>query len=420
MSEVYGIIYVGTNNINGKQYVGQTTSSDPVEYCSSHIKEALKGKGGNKIFYKAIRKYGADAFNFEIIYIAFDKEELDAAEDYFIIYELKTLSPAGYNLRGGGARGRYSEEAKAYHSAICYLPEVNARKRAAAQKMWLDQEMRDKHSISLKIARNKPEAKEQTSITSKASWVSRKQDPVYIAEREAAASARAKRKEEEKLKRRLARVKKRWINDGINNCKLNIDEPLPDGWVYGRANFVIINTPESTERRSRAAKLACEDPLVIEHKREAMRLVHERPGFTEGIIAKAVATATSPEGRDRRAATEADPVIKNARRQAAFAQFSDPATIEAVRQRTLNQFADLAKRENHRAAYEKPDTKLKLSAIAKGTVWINNGVENRRMDADLPLPEGWLLGSIGMHIRWHVRRNIVNPVCPLCAPAVAG
>lgn len=92
MLERYGIIYRATNLINNKVYIGQTTG--PLfKRKSSHIKN--KNKKG---FAKAIQKYGKENFLFEEIYTAFNKQELDRSEEWFISFYDSTNKNKGYNL----------------------------------------------------------------------------------------------------------------------------------------------------------------------------------------------------------------------------------------------------------------------------------------------------------------------------------
>lgn len=92
MSQRYGIIYKATNLINSKVYIGQTTG--PLfKRKSAHIKN--KNKKG---FSQAIEKYGKEQFIFEEIYVAFDKQELDRSEEYFINFYDSTNKDKGYNL----------------------------------------------------------------------------------------------------------------------------------------------------------------------------------------------------------------------------------------------------------------------------------------------------------------------------------
>lgn len=78
-------IYKFTNKINGKSYIGQST--DIFQRKREHEHRALtnypSNKEYNKIFYKAIRKYGLDNFSFEILEIC-DKAQLNEKEKYYI------------------------------------------------------------------------------------------------------------------------------------------------------------------------------------------------------------------------------------------------------------------------------------------------------------------------------------------------
>lgn len=96
------IVYLATNKINGKQYVGQTVRSLE-ERWRDHCRVV-----DENFFHRAIRKYGADNFSVKIIDAAETVEELDEKE-MFWISKLNTLFPSGYNLREGGnvsGRGR--------------------------------------------------------------------------------------------------------------------------------------------------------------------------------------------------------------------------------------------------------------------------------------------------------------------------
>lgn len=107
MGKKFNYVYLTTNLINGKQYVGDHSTNDLKN--DSYI-------GSGKIIKNAIKKYGKESFNF-IILEKFNtrKEAFDAQEKYIIQYN--TLVPNGYNisLKGGnGVRGWfiYSSESK--------------------------------------------------------------------------------------------------------------------------------------------------------------------------------------------------------------------------------------------------------------------------------------------------------------------
>lgn len=87
-----GIIYCYTNKINGKKYIGQTIREPERKMAHKHA--ALKTKS-NMIFHKAIRKYGWENFDYEVL-IECNETELTAAEAMYIT-EMSTLQPKGYN-----------------------------------------------------------------------------------------------------------------------------------------------------------------------------------------------------------------------------------------------------------------------------------------------------------------------------------
>lgn len=100
MNQKFGTIYIPTNLINGKQYVGQTI----------RIKRRIwehKNDKRNLLFPNAIKKYGIE--NFKIISFSCPKEDLDWTET-FLINELNTLAPNGYNLETGGHKNKHHSE----------------------------------------------------------------------------------------------------------------------------------------------------------------------------------------------------------------------------------------------------------------------------------------------------------------------
>ena len=88
-------IYLITNKINSKQYVGQTIH--PEKRWWEHQNRAAAHRDEYPI-HLAINKYGADNFNFEVLEWT---ENYDQREQELINY-YNTLSPNGYNLTPGG------------------------------------------------------------------------------------------------------------------------------------------------------------------------------------------------------------------------------------------------------------------------------------------------------------------------------
>ncbi len=92
------IIYLVTNLINQMKYVGQTIRTLK-QRKSSHLSSSKKGS--TYYLHRAIRKYGAENFKWEVIYNASSEEELNEKETFFI-KEYNTNSQDGYNLTEGG------------------------------------------------------------------------------------------------------------------------------------------------------------------------------------------------------------------------------------------------------------------------------------------------------------------------------
>lgn len=102
----YGIIYKLKNLINGKEYVGQTTKD-----FSHRLKQHINEKR-NRHVTNAIRTYGIENFEVDVLCTCFSKESLNNAEIYFVNF-FQTMYPNGYNHRAGGdQKGICSEETK--------------------------------------------------------------------------------------------------------------------------------------------------------------------------------------------------------------------------------------------------------------------------------------------------------------------
>ena len=114
--KVVGEIYVITNTINNKKYVGQTRSHRlnhnkyrPFGYIGrfkDHVNECYsKKKSGSRYLNYALLKYDVNTFTCEKIIEC----SLDKLDEYEIKYikEYNTKYPNGYNLTDGGKSCRY-------------------------------------------------------------------------------------------------------------------------------------------------------------------------------------------------------------------------------------------------------------------------------------------------------------------------
>lgn len=142
-----GYIYQYLNTANNKSYIGQTT--DLVNRKSKHRGCSIYVK--NK-FYNAVRKYGWDTFNFNILVeieadtIEDCSRQLDFLESFYIL--LYDSFNNGYNSTTGGhtPRGmKRSEEFKEYCRKRTYSKECREKMSRAASNRVVSEETREKH-----------------------------------------------------------------------------------------------------------------------------------------------------------------------------------------------------------------------------------------------------------------------------------
>lgn len=91
---MFGFIYMTTNNINGKKYIGQK------KYDKRGVWKTYLGSGD--LILHAIKKYGKENFSKVIIDEANNQQELDEKEKYWIKYYNAVKSKEFYNLAIGG------------------------------------------------------------------------------------------------------------------------------------------------------------------------------------------------------------------------------------------------------------------------------------------------------------------------------
>ena len=149
-------IYSIRNTVSGKRYIGR--SRDVVRRWKEH---AWSGK--RSPICQAIRKYGVDAFDFEVIAETDVDRVVDLEAWYINLYDC--VAPRGYNLidRGDGNCG--------HHPATC------AKISAAHKGKVLSDETRAKMSVSRTGALN-PNFGQTMSEATRASIRENRQPPV--------------------------------------------------------------------------------------------------------------------------------------------------------------------------------------------------------------------------------------------------
>lgn len=106
-----GIIYLITNKITNKQYVGLTIQSLERRW-QYHLEQAYGGYiKSDKSLHSSIRKHGPESFDICIIDRGTTKSDLEQKERYWI-KELDTIIPKGYNISPGGVSGGSNKRPK--------------------------------------------------------------------------------------------------------------------------------------------------------------------------------------------------------------------------------------------------------------------------------------------------------------------
>lgn len=92
------IIYKITNTLTNQSYIGYTKQTLNIRW-KQHYSQALK-ESKNRKFYNAIRKYGVDVWDREVIDVANDANEAKVKETFYI--EKFNTYNQGYNATKGG------------------------------------------------------------------------------------------------------------------------------------------------------------------------------------------------------------------------------------------------------------------------------------------------------------------------------
>lgn len=139
------IIYKATNKINGKCYIGQTRHS--LEHRKTiHLRYAKKGVDTH--FYQAIRKYGEENFEWEIICSTNNKKHLNELETFYITKYNSIQN--GYNMVDGGDNNIMDiESVKTKHDKVMRSPEVRNKISVTLKKYRAEHPFTEEHRRKL-------------------------------------------------------------------------------------------------------------------------------------------------------------------------------------------------------------------------------------------------------------------------------
>jgi group I intron endonuclease len=123
-------IYKFTHISTGRCYIGQTIQ-DPNRRRYDHIYSS-KNNNNEYHFQHALRKYGVDAFTFEVIAEANSLEELNLLEEKYV-QEFDSINN-GFNIRQAGGNKLHSKESILRMGEA--QREAHARRRALGTDTW--------------------------------------------------------------------------------------------------------------------------------------------------------------------------------------------------------------------------------------------------------------------------------------------
>ncbi len=200
------IVYLVTNKINGKLYVGKTSMKLKRRW-SAHCRNAMSGS--NLVLHCAIRKYGVDNFDVKEICRCENPEELNRVE----IAEISRLRSNeyhnGYNRTVGGDNGgsfkgrKHSAETKAMMSAKAKGKVFSEETRRRMSEAWKHRTISDVTRLKMSL-----------------SHIGLKKSPLHI--QRIADALRGRKRSPETIAKMSASLKGRvaW-NKGLKNCYAN-------------------------------------------------------------------------------------------------------------------------------------------------------------------------------------------------------
>jgi group I intron endonuclease len=184
VSEPYGRVYLITNTVNGKVYVGQTRRTLKHRW-GQHKSAALAGR--SSLLLRAIRKYGPGSFEMTELEQCPTKDSLNGAEAKWVSTCKSNIRDTGYNCTSGG------ESSYDFTPEVLQAMSVSAKKRyedpaarratsEALSRLWAEPGARQKMSEAQKRRLEDPAARARMSAAKKKGYVESPELQVALAE----------------------------------------------------------------------------------------------------------------------------------------------------------------------------------------------------------------------------------------------
>ena len=153
-----GIIYLWTNSITNKHYIGQTIHPD--QRKRNHIHEALV-RGSDYYFHRSLRKHGLDAFTYTVLEDNVERDKLNERENFYI-NKYNSIWPNGYN------------QCEANSLDEIAIQKMSDTKRKQWQMMSEDDRIKwkqERESFTMKGKKQTPKQKQRAAEANQKEWL---------------------------------------------------------------------------------------------------------------------------------------------------------------------------------------------------------------------------------------------------------
>ena len=267
---LYGFVYITTNNINGKKYIGKKKIDK---------KDAKTYLGSGKKLRNAIKKYGSNNFSRDIIDYAVSESHLNILEKHYISLYNAQESDDFYNISSGGdwgdiTKGMSDEEKRWYGEKIstglkkAYKnnPELRTRASERMKKVSFSEE----HLEKLRLARESSKGRKVSD--------EQKRKLKRIMDIKYAFGIKPKNpwlyKKHPWIGREHSEETKQKISNSLKGLSFDVDDPRYGKSIFagsGNPMYGKSHTEETKQKISEKSKMFWENNELSEQLREAYR-----------------------------------------------------------------------------------------------------------------------------------------------------
>ena len=250
---MYGYVYLTTNLINNRKYIGQK---------KSNVFLGTKYLGSGKILKQAIELYGKDNFKVEMLCECSNKEELDEKEIYFISKYNAQNDRQFYNICKGGEAGPGGPMFQGKHHTNETRQKMSAERKGKLNSNYgnrwhCNERTKQLHSKLSSGSNNGMYGKKHSEATKanignknriaqqNRTTITNGKDTKHIKNEELATwlangwykGTSQQYTDEFKQKMSESTSNKRWVNNGVETKYINKQELntyLENGWITGR------------------------------------------------------------------------------------------------------------------------------------------------------------------------------------------